>query len=475
MLYDLFICHASEDKESFVRPLAEALQLENIEVWYDEFSLRLGDSIRRAMDKGLSQSRFGVVVLSEAFFKKKWPQYELDGLAEREMKGKDKVILPIWHNITHKEVMKYSPSLAGRKAVSSSEGQKKVVSEILAVLRPKGSPLIIARDILINWGITPPVITDEYWLHVVEASNRLPGYGTWIPEESSWDRWSFPLPPKEGSSNQWGERLAWTAMQLNWVKNAEKVPVTILTPPEEVLDFIFSYPGLFETCKTFPSLLAEYAPQLTVPGMGGDLEDSIEEEYKKSLTKLKKLRKENSRHGSGITITKKSPLCDEEWSLRHPSFGDYEPVYVAEQYFSGGMFGPRVSPYEHIEHVVWLLSTSSSWMPQTIKKVLIEGMKDWSVWTWHGRKSSYGQTWKTQGALSKALYDSRENRVIFKWREKLIDDLRNRIKLSIKILKLPDSIEDILNLFIKHRFAEEFGKSKKKYKKRKSKTSRKSH
>jgi len=59
------------------------------------FSLKLGDSIRRAIDKGLSQSRFGVVVLSKAFFKKKWPQYELDGLAEREMKGKDKVILPV--------------------------------------------------------------------------------------------------------------------------------------------------------------------------------------------------------------------------------------------------------------------------------------------------------------------------------------------------------------------------------------------
>jgi hypothetical protein len=77
MLYDIFICHASEDKQSFVRPLAEALQKENVAVWYDDFSLKLGDSIRRALDRGLSQSRFGVIVLSRAFFQKKWPQYSL--------------------------------------------------------------------------------------------------------------------------------------------------------------------------------------------------------------------------------------------------------------------------------------------------------------------------------------------------------------------------------------------------------------
>ena len=95
MLYDLFICHASEDKDSFVRPLAEPLRQRHVEVWYDEFSLQLGDSIRRSLDKGLSQSRFGAVVLSNLFFQKHWPQYELDGLAERETKGNDKVILPI--------------------------------------------------------------------------------------------------------------------------------------------------------------------------------------------------------------------------------------------------------------------------------------------------------------------------------------------------------------------------------------------
>jgi hypothetical protein len=117
--FDLFISHASEDKEEFVRPLAEALQALGVDVWYDEFQLKVGDSLRRSIDKGLANSRFGVVVLSSAFFEKNWPQYELDGMVAREMNGV-KVILPIWHRVTKDEVMRYSPTLADRVALNSS-------------------------------------------------------------------------------------------------------------------------------------------------------------------------------------------------------------------------------------------------------------------------------------------------------------------------------------------------------------------
>ena len=85
MLYDVFICHASEDKDDFVRPLAEALRAHHIEVWYDEFSLRVGDGLRQAIDRGLVNSQFGIVVLSPAFFRKRWTQRELNGLVAREI------------------------------------------------------------------------------------------------------------------------------------------------------------------------------------------------------------------------------------------------------------------------------------------------------------------------------------------------------------------------------------------------------
>ena len=75
--WDVFISHASEDKEAIATPLAEALQEEGLRVWYDDFSLRLGDSLRESIDRGLARSRFGVVILSGYFFGKHWPQQEL--------------------------------------------------------------------------------------------------------------------------------------------------------------------------------------------------------------------------------------------------------------------------------------------------------------------------------------------------------------------------------------------------------------
>jgi hypothetical protein len=119
-VYDAFISHASEDKEELVRSLAEALQARGISVWYDEFELKVGDSLRISIDKGLTKSRFGIVVLSSAFFAKNWTQYELNGLVAKEMVG-GKVILPIWHKISKDEVMSYSPSLADKLALSTSQ------------------------------------------------------------------------------------------------------------------------------------------------------------------------------------------------------------------------------------------------------------------------------------------------------------------------------------------------------------------
>ena len=118
--YDVFISHATEDKDDVVRPLAKTLVDQSLRVWYDEFELRLGDSLRRKIDAGLAQSRFGIVVLSHAFFEKNWTQYELDGLVTREMTG-DQVILPLWHRITKTEVISYSPSLADKIARNTSD------------------------------------------------------------------------------------------------------------------------------------------------------------------------------------------------------------------------------------------------------------------------------------------------------------------------------------------------------------------
>lgn len=117
--YDVFVSHASEDKDDFVRDFVKCLQQNGLQVWYDEFTLRIGDSLRRSIDNGLKNSRYGIVVLSEAFFSKEWPQRELDGLFAREVSG-EKVILPIWHKISKNEVMKFSPIIADMVALNTS-------------------------------------------------------------------------------------------------------------------------------------------------------------------------------------------------------------------------------------------------------------------------------------------------------------------------------------------------------------------
>lgn len=136
MIYDIFICHASEDKERVVRPLAKHLEVLGLRVWVDECELTMGDSLRRKIDTGLAQSTFAVVVLSPAFFAKEWPNKELDGLVARE-NGGNMVILPVWHNLSAEEVARYSPLLAGKIAVSTSHGLSHVASSVhQAVMRP---------------------------------------------------------------------------------------------------------------------------------------------------------------------------------------------------------------------------------------------------------------------------------------------------------------------------------------------------
>ncbi len=143
MKYDAFISHASEDKISFVAPLARALTEFGLDIWYDEFSLKVGDSLSRSIDKGLAESNFGVVVLRPSFLAKPWPEYELRGLVAKEI-GQDKVILPVWHGVTRDEVLAFSPPLADKLALNTSNANlDSIAVYILEVIKPE-----IFRDLM---------------------------------------------------------------------------------------------------------------------------------------------------------------------------------------------------------------------------------------------------------------------------------------------------------------------------------------
>jgi len=137
--YDVFISHASEDKDSVVRPLANALKDKGIAVWFDEFELKIGDSLRKKIDQGLSRSRFGIVVISRSFIKKGWTNYELDGLMTKAISGQQ-ILLPIWHDITKQEVIDYSPSLADKVARHTSQETVEEIADEIAdmIISKKG-------------------------------------------------------------------------------------------------------------------------------------------------------------------------------------------------------------------------------------------------------------------------------------------------------------------------------------------------
>jgi len=136
--YDVFISHASEDKDTIVRSLAAELLGLGLKVWYDEFTLRIGDSLRQKIDKGLAGSRVGLVVLSPSFVAKGWTNYELDGIVTRAVSG-EQLLLPIWHNITKQEVIDFSPSLADKVARSTAtHTPQEIAAEIAALLKHGG-------------------------------------------------------------------------------------------------------------------------------------------------------------------------------------------------------------------------------------------------------------------------------------------------------------------------------------------------
>ena len=132
--YDVFISHASEDKESFVNDLVEELTKLGVKVWYDKLCIIWGDSLRSKIDEGLRNSKYGIVILSEAYIKKGWTQYELEGLFNIKMTN-GKTILPIWHNITKRQVQEFSPTIAGRLAINTTmQTADEIALELVSLL-----------------------------------------------------------------------------------------------------------------------------------------------------------------------------------------------------------------------------------------------------------------------------------------------------------------------------------------------------
>lgn len=156
-----FISHASEDKDTFVRALAHDLRRKGRRVWYDEFSLRPGDSLRRSIDAGLAQCDYGIVVLSPAFFSKEWPQRELDALLNAEISGTKK-LFAVWHEIDAATIARSSPLLADKVALKSSLGSTRVADELAKLIphNPELSGEVLAAAIELHR--SREIMTENY-------------------------------------------------------------------------------------------------------------------------------------------------------------------------------------------------------------------------------------------------------------------------------------------------------------------------
>jgi hypothetical protein len=116
-----------------VDALVAKAEAAGLRVWYDQFAIQWGQSIRQKIDEGLRKAYFGVVVLSPNFFERPWTNYELDGILQRDLSGRGR-LLPIWHRLTLDDIQTYAPSLAGRLALSTATSTTDaIVQELIAV------------------------------------------------------------------------------------------------------------------------------------------------------------------------------------------------------------------------------------------------------------------------------------------------------------------------------------------------------
>jgi hypothetical protein len=132
--WDVFVSFSGEDR-AIASELTDELEALGIRAWFAKTELTIGASLRRSIDYGLSHSRFGVVLLSHSFFRREWPQRELDGIVALQVGGRQQV-LPIWHGISHDDMLSYSPMMAGTIAARTQDSTiKEIAAEIVRVVR----------------------------------------------------------------------------------------------------------------------------------------------------------------------------------------------------------------------------------------------------------------------------------------------------------------------------------------------------
>ena len=136
---DVFICHASEDKENIIEPLLDSLHQANISYWYDRAEIKWGDSLTEKINKGLLISHYVIVCLSKSFMSKGWPRKELNAAFSIETESGEVKILPLLSGnpSERKLILKDIPLLSDKYYLSWDGNPAPIVDALMARLGTK--------------------------------------------------------------------------------------------------------------------------------------------------------------------------------------------------------------------------------------------------------------------------------------------------------------------------------------------------
>lgn len=131
-----FISHDSRDKEVLVRELAKKLVSLNCPVWYDEYSLKIGDNLREKIEEGIKDAPYCILILSKNFLSnEKWAKSEFETIFIKELYEKKEIIIPVWHGISEDDLYEYCPKLLNRLGGNSSDGIDVLAKKIVSILK----------------------------------------------------------------------------------------------------------------------------------------------------------------------------------------------------------------------------------------------------------------------------------------------------------------------------------------------------
>jgi hypothetical protein len=406
---------------------------------------------------GEAHSQAGIVVLSEAFFAKRWTAYELDGLVQLYAgtpgqvagTGQGSRIIPVWHGVNAEAVTQYSPSLANLVALNSRDGVEAVADRIFGALRPTGSTLLFAHAELTELGEPhgwhPPVITDDWWLDAAEASASNDIEGT-FQEPMGWGHWGFPLPERGDRPRERGHRLARAAAQMMWQKAAEARRLSQCTPPGEVLEFIGTHPGLGDACIESPSYLLSYAPQLALPRVAEWLQDTIDATYEWGRERIRKQGlSPDSPEGRRRLVGDTGYLA-----LRDIEMVRAAPSSAVGAWMSGDIHGPQIRVYDTVDYAGWLASEASEWMGHEMRAELLAGIAARGGWTdWD---DSHERPLVTEQLL-KSLNDRHDDPGLLKV---VLPILTRRLGDTAKTLRLPETGDELAARLLAAGFVEKY-------------------